>query len=257
MNARTAIGAGCTLVIEGVVSEAPPAWLGASDLLVQATAVTTRFTNPARVIVVVLAGSEVVTADSVMLALEGATRVTEKGGAARAPRVVMAGRLAVLLYDVKPTRGGGAIAVHAEPGGAWRLAGVLAGDADPETLARTIATNGVESIAARLLLAADGAAVSVTWDAAPQPEKPSARGSGRTPTTKTSAARKNAAKPSVGRKAPARKPAGRKSEGRKSNGRKSAATTPGARKAAIKKKTRRTTSRRARTTTRGGKRNAR
>jgi hypothetical protein len=201
MNARVAVGPGCTLQIEGVVSEAPPTWLGAGEIIAQATAVTTHFTGSARTIAVVLAGSDTPSIDGILVELDGATRVAEKGGEPRAPRVVMAGRRAVLLYDVKPARNA-AISVRVQSGGPWRLSGVMAGDADSETLARTIATTGAEAVAGRLLLAADGAPVSVTWEP-PERRGPSAppgkRGAGRRPAMK---------KAKVAKKSPvAKKPA--------------------------------------------------
>ncbi len=207
VNARVAVGPGCTLQIEGVVSEAPPTWLGAGEIIAQATAVTTRFTGSARTIAVVLAGSDTPSIDSVVLELDGATRVTEKGSEPRTPRVVMAGRRAVLLYDVKPARDA-AISVRMQPGGQWRLSGVLAGDADSEALARTIATKGVEAVAGRLLLAADGAPVSVTW------EPPKRRGPSAAPRKKSSG-RKSAAKKSKVAKKTAKKKTVKKTTAKK------------------------------------------
>ena len=237
MNARVAVGPGCTLQIEGVVSEAPPTWLGASEIIAQATAVTTRFTSSARTIAVVLAGSETPSIDSILLELDGATRVAPKGGEPRAPRVVMAGRRAVLLYDVKPARDA-AIAVRVQSGGPWRLSGVMAGDADSETLARTIATKGVEAVAGRLLLAADGAPISVTWE-------PPERGPSDAPRKKSS-----------GRKSIAKSKVAKKSQVAKKSAKKVIKKT--AKKKAAKKATKRTSASRTTTRTRSrGKRHAR
>jgi hypothetical protein len=149
----------------------------------------------------------------------------------------MAGRRAVLLYDVKPARDA-AIAVRVQSGGPWRLSGVMAGDADSETLARTIATKGVEAVAGRLLLAADGAPISVTWE-------PPERGPRDAPRKKSS-----------GRKSIAKSKVAKKSQVAKKSAKKVIKKT--AKKKAAKKATKRTSASRTTTRTRSrGKRHAR
>jgi hypothetical protein len=238
MNARVAVGPGCTLQIEGVVSEAPPAWLVANEVIAQATAVTTRFTSAPRTIAVVLTGTETPSFDGVVLDLDGAARVADKGEP-RAPRVVMAGRRAVLLYDVKPAREG-VVSVRVQPGGPWQLSGMLAGDTDSETLARTIATKGIDGVAGRILLAADGEPVSVTWEppkgggASPvgrartsTPAKSARKTAVKKPATRKSAIKKSAPKKSVVRKTTAKKTAVKKAAGKKSAAKKSAKKSKG------------------------------
>ena len=229
LNSRVAVGPGCTLRIDGVVSEAPPAWLGASEVLTQATAVTTRFAAQARTVAVILAGSEAPTPDSVTLELLGATRAQSKG-IDKAPRVVLSGKRAVLLYDIKPVRGE-VLRVRVLAGGPWRLAGVLAGDADSESLARTIATRGPESIAGRLLLAADLSPVSVSWVPAPVPGPQRAAAERKTAGRKT--ARRKGAKGAKDAKKGGGGGVARKSGVKKASGRKVAVKTAAARKKTV------------------------
>lgn len=166
-NARNAVGPGCALQLEGVVKEATPAWLDAGALVMQATAVQTRFTVPVTTVVVVLAGADVPKFDDVIVELDGATRRKARNGALVEPRVVMAGARATLVYDVVPVRAA-SVSVRVQTGGQWRLVGVLGGAMDSEAVARSIAVRGVAALAGRLLVAADGAPVSVTWEPAPQ-----------------------------------------------------------------------------------------
>ena len=234
LNSRVAIGTGCALQLEGVVSEAQPAWLSANELIVQATGITTRFVSPARTVIVILAGSDAPTSDDVTLELDGATRKADRKGTVHAPRVVMAGDRTALLYDVVPTRGV-ALSVRVQPGGQWRLAGVLAGDADSATLAQTIALKGIAPLAGRLLMAADGAPVSVTWEAAPTPFG-AVRGT---------AQRKTGQRKTVQRKTAQRKTASRKKASRKTAGRKRVARTTLAKTTALKKTAKKTANKRA------------
>ena len=216
LNARVAVGPGCALKMEGVVTEAPPAWLTAAELIVQATSITTRFVDAARTVVVVLAGSETPTPDDVTIELDGATRVADRKGNVREPRVVMIGDRTALIYDVKPAKTGN-VSVFVQPGGQWRLAGVLGGDVDSETLARNIAMKGIASVAGRLMLAADGAPVSVNWEPPPVVVLPGPVGIAR----KKAAVRKSSAKKSA-RKTSARKTAPRKTSTRKTTAKKRA-----------------------------------
>jgi hypothetical protein len=263
LNSRVAMGPGCSLQLDGVVTEAQPAWLSAAALLVQATGITTRFVNPVQTVVVLLAGSEAPTPDDIVIELDGATRVADRSGVVRPPRVVMAGDRTALLYDVKPAKTG-TVSVHVQPGGHWRLAGVLGGDAESEALSRSLAMKGVAPIAGRLLLAADGAPVAVTWEGPPAVVLPgpfgarrrksaraeaatassrtaSGRTSGaRTRVTTTSAAKKSAAKKSAAKKSTAKKSSAKKSSGRaspakRSSARTAAVTKPVAKKSAAKK----------------------
>ena len=246
LNARVAVGPGCALKMEGVVSEAPPAWLTAAELIGQATSITTRFVDAARTVVVILAGSESPTPDDVTLELDGATRVADRKGNTREPRVVMVGDRTALIYDVKPAKTGN-VSVFVQPGGQWRLAGVLGGDVDSETLARDIAMKGIASVAGRLLLAADGAPVSVNWEPPPVVVLPGPVGIAR----KKTAARKTSAKKS------ARKTSARKTAARKMSTRKTAAKKRATKKVAPKTRATPKRSTRKSTTTRGGARNAR
>ena len=272
-NARVAVGAGCALRLEGIVTEAQPAWMLASTLIREATAVTTRFTGAVKTIVVILASEEPTSFEDLVLELDGAKRVTDKAGVERAPRVVMAGTRATLLYDVVQTRGA-SVAVRVEPGGPWRLAGVLGGAIDSETLARTVTTRGAAAIAGRLLMAADGKPVQVQWVGPSEREPVGAR---------TAAAKKSAPKKAATKKAATKKPATKKPATKtaaKTAGKKSGktattatkkATKTVARKAATKStrtsaakgtkksvtKTARTTATRSGTTLRGGTRHAR
>ena len=234
LNSRVAIGTGCALQLEGVVSEAQPAWLSANELIVQATGITTRFVTPARTVIVILAGSDAPTSDDVTLELDGATRKADRKGTVHAPRVVMAGDRTALLYDVVPTRGV-ALSVRVQPGGQWRLAGVLAGDADSAALAQTIALKGIAPLAGRLLMAANGAPVSVTWEAAPTPFG-AVRGT---------AQRKTVQRKAVQRKTAQRKTASRKKASRKTAGRKRVARTTLAKTTALKKTAKKTANKRA------------
>jgi large repetitive protein len=170
-NARVALGPGCTLQTEGTVREAAPAWLAGSEVVGAASAVTTRFTAAVKTLVVVLAGAEVPSLTETAIELEGAARATNGRGAERTerpPRLVMAGDRAHLIYDVVAARDA-AVTVRVQPGGSWRLAGVLGGEMDSETVARAIAVRGVAAIAARLLVAADGEPIAVTWEPPPAP----------------------------------------------------------------------------------------
>jgi large repetitive protein len=235
LNARVAIGTGCALQVEGVVSEAQPAWLTAQELIVQATGVTTRFVAQARTVIVILAGSDAPTPDDVTLELDGATRRADRNGKVHAPRVVMAGDRAALIYDVVPSRGA-ALSVHVQPGGQWRLAGVLAGDADSASLAQTIALKGIAPLAGRLLMAADGAPVSVTWEAAPTPSLPiGARpGTARQKTAGT-AQRKTTSRERAARKTARQKGAVRTSIVEKAGVKKAGLKKTGLKKAEVKK----------------------
>ena len=192
IDRRVALGPGCALQLEGIVTDAPPAWVDAGDLIEQATAVTTRFTDAARTIAVVLAGTNQPLPTDVSIDLDGATRVADKSGKVRPPRVVMAGSRAVLLYDIAPVAGE-AVSVRVLPGGPWRLHGVLGGLIASEQLVRTIATQGIEAIAGRLLLAADGKPITVAWEA-PALQKPRASRASKKAVSKKSAAKKSPAK---------------------------------------------------------------
>jgi len=224
LSGRVAMGPGCTLQVEGVVSEAPPAWVAADDLLVQATVVTTRFTGPVTTIAIVLAGSDTPDGSDVTLELDGATRVADKG-VPRAPRVVMSGARAVLLYEVKPTRGS-ACTVRVQSGGQWRLSGVMGGEVASATLAQTIAVKGIYAVSGRLLLAADGAAVRVTWEPAP---------ASRSAPAPNTSARKTGARKTSARKTSARKTSARKTSAGKTSARKTDAGKTGAGKTGARK----------------------
>ena len=167
-NRSVAVGPGCALTFDGVANDVLAAWCDAGDALADATAVTTRFASPVKTIVVVLAGRDEPDADDVVLDLVGASRVKEKSGALRSARVVMAGDRAAMLYDIVPLRGAN-VSVSVRIGGIWRLAGVLGGMVSSATLVRRIAERGVVAVAARLLVAADGKPITVTWIAPPVP----------------------------------------------------------------------------------------
>ncbi len=247
LSGRVAMGPGCTLQVEGVVSEAPPAWIAADDMIVQATVVTTRFAVPVTTIAIVLAGSETPDGNAVTLELDGATRVAEKG-APRAPRVVMSGSRAVLLYDVKPTRDS-ACTVRVQSGGQWRLAGVMGSEVASATLAQTIAVKGIFAMAGRLMLAADGGPVRVSWEPPPAPRSaPARKASARKTTTHKTTARKTTTRKTTAGKTSARKSTTRKTSARKTTPRK---TTAG--KTSARKTTARQTTATGKTTRRGAR----
>jgi hypothetical protein len=210
-----AVGPGCVLRLEGIVSEATPAWLAASAVTAKATTVTTRFTAPPHTVVILLAGSDEHSPASVELELSGATRAIDSHGAEQAPRVVMSGSRAALLYDVVPTLDD-VVSVRVRAGGSWRLAGVMGGDGASATLAQTIASKGIAALAGRLLIAADGAPISVTW-APPSPvpvpsprTPPRSRGKSARTTGSTVAPQKSATKKTASGKTASKKTAAKK-----------------------------------------------
>jgi hypothetical protein len=166
-------------------------------------------------VVVVLAGADTPSFDEVIVELDGARRVADKAGVERAPRVVMSGSRATLVYDVLPTRGMN-VSVRVQTGGQWRLAGVLGGMLDGATIAQTIAVRGAAAVVGRLLVAADASPVEVMWTPPPErvgartPKKSDANASSNRATGKRSAAKRTVEKKSAAKKSPARRKTARK-----------------------------------------------
>jgi hypothetical protein len=238
------------------VRQATSGWLGASALVAEATSVNTRFTVPVRTVIVVLAGADTPSFDEVIVELTGAKRVADKAGVERAPRVVMSGSRATLIYDVVPTRGM-TVAVSVQTGGQWRLAGVLGGMLDSTTVAQTIAVRGVAAVVGRLLVAADGAPVVVDWNPPPdrvgaRTEKKSATRAATKKTTAKKSARRGSSTTSAATKSVSTKSA-TKTVTRKTSAAKKSTTRSTAKKRVSKKSpARRTTARTTATTTRRG-----
>lgn len=189
LSARVGVAPGCALIMEGAVVEGSASWMEARMAIADASAITTRFAETVRTIVVVLAGATVPNLDGITLELRGATRVTERDGSRRAPRVVMRGAQSVLVYEVMPDRGATSVSVRVVPGGQWQLSGVLGSDVAAATIARSLSLRGVAACAGRLLMAADGQPITVEWAAAKGPAKPpTKRPAKTTPSTKRKAA---------------------------------------------------------------------
>lgn len=196
----SAIGAGCMVKAEGALVRTTrqrfrAGWALGAELVTGTTIVTTRFAQAARTVVIVLddpTGSEA--ARGLRMTLDGADRRPVQ------PTVVATGNRSVLLYTIAG-QGPFSVAVGSQDG--WHLAGVMAGNDAPETLARRFAENGLDQIVQPLVAGRTGT-VTIGW-ADPNPAVPPSRGHA----IKRAAVKKAAPKKVTPQKAAAKKTATR------------------------------------------------
>jgi hypothetical protein len=181
LGSHAAAGAGCVLTMDAPGAGVGVRWATAADVIAGAGAVATRFTQPARTLVLVLADDEPTRAEGPELELIGAARAKRADGSPEPPTVVLRGGEAAMIYALDGA-GKQPFTVRVRTGGDWRLAGVLAGALTADQAAQLLSARGAQVLASRLL-ASTGSGCRVGWqqpstDPAPQRDrtvKPAAR----------------------------------------------------------------------------------
>jgi hypothetical protein len=173
-------------------------WTEAAELVDGSATVTTRFTRPVDVVLVVVDDPSAEVGRRLLLGLDGATQVAGDDGAPLPPTVLVSGNRTFLAYRVVRA-GDAAVAVTIASGTGWHLVGVLGGSGDPADLVGALAARGFD---AALGTAACGPGqVDVRWQAAPVVKAAPRR---RT-TAKKTAAKKTTAKKTAAKKTAAKK----------------------------------------------------
>ena len=161
LGADAALAAGCVLTIEAADAGRGIGWAAAAEVIANAGAVNTHFSNPVRTVAVILLDADPQRLDGLQMELLGARRAKQADGSLRPPTVVLRGSEAVLIFAIEPERRA-SITVRVVAGGDWRLAGVMGGNGTVESVARVILESGPLAIVRRILTADTGPCI-VTW----------------------------------------------------------------------------------------------
>ncbi|HEX6064906.1 MAG TPA: DUF6603 domain-containing protein, partial [Longimicrobiales bacterium] len=164
LGADAALAAGCVLTIEAADAGQGIGWAAAAEVVANAGAVNTHFTNPVRTVAVILADADPQRLDGLQMELLGARRAKQADGSPRPPTVVLRGSEAALIFAIEPERRA-TVTVRVVAGGDWRLAGVMGGNGTVESVARVMLQNGPLAIVRRILTADTGPG-TVTWQPA-------------------------------------------------------------------------------------------
>jgi hypothetical protein len=169
-----AIGAGAVIQAEGARVRSTrqrfrAGWAHGAELVTGTTIVSTRFTDPVQTVAILL--DDPVDSDAargLSLTLDGADRATGPNGGPVPPTVVVVSNRSVLIYPIVPKRttssapGLGAITVSVMSQDGWHLAGVMASDESPVSMAARVATNGRDSLIRPLVPSRTGT-VLIQW----------------------------------------------------------------------------------------------
>jgi hypothetical protein len=238
----SAIAAGCIVNAEGASVRATrqrfrAGWIEGAELVDDAHIVSTRFTQPASTVAVIIDDpTESDAPRGLSLTLEGADRVMDAGGQPLPPTVVVIANRSVLIYSLAPRRvagaAGGPLTVTVASQAGWHLVGVMAGMQAPEVMAQRMTEQGLDALL-QPLVTGRGGEVNLGW-ADTRQARPSSAGREVLPAMK--AAKKPAAKATletVSKKSP--KGATKKSStGKKGATRKKASSSKKSSKAARK-----------------------
>ncbi|MDO6824394.1 DUF6603 domain-containing protein [Marinobacter sp. 1_MG-2023] len=151
LSGRSALGAGCVLILNGTKGRTRIGWNIAQDIVRGAASVSTCFGSHVTCIGVVLKGASSNALNDVEVELYGATHRTEPVE----PIVVQAGARSILLFDVIPDGKSPGISVRVIQGGAKEIAGMIAAVSDADSLAELVAEKGLPVTVSRLRAVSD------------------------------------------------------------------------------------------------------
>ncbi|MBA2952942.1 hypothetical protein GON03_23220 [Nocardioides sp. MAH-18] len=206
VGSGTGIAAGCVLDVEQPETQRGVTWTTAGELTRGAVSVTTRFSEPVSLVVVVVEVDDPERVGDLGLELIGATRATS-GGVQVEATLLVNGTQSVAVYPVVADQRDAGVTVRVVAGGGWRVTGILGGTAGVTDTVAALRRRGVAGSAGRLL-SADGAGCRPVWVSAVEVKR-AARADMKAAATKA-AATKAVSKKAVSKKAVSKKAVSKK-----------------------------------------------